>query len=182
MRRRPIQIFLSLSLLTVVISATGCGGGSKSANTTTTTTAATTTAAGTTTAPANTSAGLTTTTATSGGLGSIESAANCKSISDLAPAFEQALQGAGGNIQKELAVFQQFAAKTPADIRPDFETLAHAISKAADALKGVNLSNGKTPSAATLAKLASLSSEFNGPALKKAEANIQAWANKNCHS
>ncbi len=77
---------------------------------------------------------------------------------------------------------QDFASKTPSDIRPDFETLAAAFAKAASALKGVDVSSGKTPSAATLAKLTQLGTEFDSPALKKAEADIQAWAAKNCHA
>jgi hypothetical protein len=175
MRRRPFQILAPMFLLAVVISAAGCGGGGStsttSTTTTTTTTAAATTApATTTTAPAVTGSGL-------GGLASVE---NCKQLADLGQAFSSALQGASGNTQKELAVFQQFAAKTPSDIRPSFETIANALAKASTALKDVNTSGG-TPSAADLAKLSALASTLNGAQVKQAETKIQQWAAANCH-
>jgi hypothetical protein len=172
MRRRPFQILGSLFLLAVVISAAGCGGGGSKTTTTSTTT--TTTAAATVT---TTNASQTT---TGSGAGAIASVENCKQLANLGDAFSQALQGASGNVQKELAIFQEFAAKTPSDIRPSFEVIANALSKAAGALKGV--SAGGTPSAADLAKLAALSSTLNSPQIKQAETKIQQWAAANCHS
>ncbi len=181
MRRRPVRILAFVLVAVLVLAAAGCGGKKKSSTTTTTTTT-TAAAATTTTAAATTAATTTSSAATTSSLGSLASVANCKSLADLGTAFSSALQGAGGDVQKEVQVMQDFASKTPSDIRPDFETLAAALAKAADALKGVDLTGGKTPDAATLAKLAKLGTEFNTPALQKAEADIQAWAAKNCHA
>ena len=75
---------------------------------------------------------------------------------------------------------KEFADKTPADIRPDFQEVADAYAKIADALKGVDLSAGKTPSPEVLAKIVKLSSELDQAKLTKAETNISAWASKNC--
>jgi hypothetical protein len=181
MRRRPFQIVASLILLAAVISAAGCGGGGSKNTTTTTTTAAaaappTTTTTTTTPTPAQSTPATTTSTSSLGGLASV---ANCKQLANLGEAFSQALQGASGNVQKEMAIFQQFAAKTPSDIRPSFEVIANALSKASSALKGV--SAGGTPSAADLAKLSALASTLQGPEVKQAETKIQQWAAANCH-
>ena len=110
----------------------------------------------------------------------IASVENCKQLSDLGAAFSQAMQGANGDVQKQAELLQEFAAKTPSDIRPDFETMADALSKIADQLKGVDLTSGKTPDAATLAKLAKLGQEFSGTKFTQAMQHIQAWAAKNC--
>jgi len=189
MRRRQGQFLMIFLAAVLVVAAAGCGGKKKSSTTTTTaaaattsTAAATTAATTTTTAATTTAAGTTTSASSSNGLGSLASVENCKSLADLGTAFASALQGAGGDIQKETSIFQQFAAKTPSDIRPDFETIAAALAKAADALKGVNLTSGQAPDASALAKLNQLSTEFDSPAMKKAETDIQAWAAKNCHA
>ena len=176
MRRRSFQILGSLFLLAAVVSAAGCGGGGSKTTTTTTTT---TTAAAPPSTSTQTTQSTPATTAASG-LGGLASVENCKQLANLGEAFSQALQGASGNVQKELQIFQEFAAKTPSDIRPSFETLANALSKAAGALKDVQ--GGSTPSAADLAKLAALSSTFDSAEVKQAETKIQQWAATNCHA
>ncbi len=173
MRRRTTQTFGISLLLVLVLAAAGCGSKKSATTTTTTTTEATTTAAATTTTTSGT------TTAASG-LGSLASVANCKQLESLGTAFSSAMQGANGNVTKEAALLKQFADQTPADIRPDFETLASAFDQIAGDLKGVDLSSGQTPNASTLAKLAALGTQFSGAKFKKAETDITAWAQKNC--
>jgi hypothetical protein len=46
---------------------------------------------------------------------------------------------------------------------------------------GVDLSGGKTPAPATLAKLSQLSSTLNVQALTAASQHISTWAAANCH-
>ena len=176
MRRRSTQILGILLVLVVVLAAAGCG---KKKSTTTTTTTTTAAAADTTTTA--TAGGETTTTATSG-LGSLASAANCKQLSDLGQAFSSAFSGANGDVQKQAEVLKEFADQTPEDIRPDFQTLAAAFSKIADALKGVDLSSSSTPDAATLAKLMKLSSQFQDAKFQAAVQHIETWAANNCHA
>ncbi len=176
MRRRTIRIFAFSFLAVLVLAAAGCG--SKKSATTTTTTTATTTEAGATTTPATTTPAATT--SGGSGLGSLSSSANCQQLENLGTAFASAFQGANGDVKKEAALLKAFADKTPADIRPDFETLASAFDQIASDLKGVDLSGGKTPDAATLAKLATLSTQFTGAKFTQAAANISAWAQKNC--
>jgi len=157
----------------LVLMTSGCGGGGS--NNAANTTPSTTTAAGMTTS--------TMTTSTSGNnLGNLATAANCRQLADLGSQFAAAFAGTNKNIPAQAAVFQQFADKTPADIRPDFQTIAAAYSKIADALKGVDLSSGKTPSAAVLAKLAALSTQIDQAKLQKAETHISTWATQNCRA
>jgi hypothetical protein len=180
MRRRTTQILSILLVLVVVLAAAGCGGKKKTTTTTTTTVTATTNAATTTAETTTTTTSGTTTAASSSGLGAL--AANCKQLSDLGQAFSQAFQGANGDVQKQAAILKEFADKTPSDIRPDFETLANAYTQIAGALKGVDLSGGKTPDAATLAKLMALSQKFQNAQFQTAVQHIETWAAKNCHA
>jgi hypothetical protein len=176
MRRRSTQILSILLVLVLVLAAAGCGKKKSSTSTTTTTTESTTT----TTAATETTTTSSGTTTSAAGLGAL--AANCKQLSDLGTAFSQAFQGANGDVQKQAQVLKEFADKTPADIRPDFETLADAFTQIAGALKGVNLSSGQTPDAATLAKLMALSQKFQNAKFQAAVKNIEAWAANNCHA
>ena len=98
----------------------------------------------------------------------------------LGQAFSSAMTGANGDVKKEADLLKQFADKTPSDIRPDFETLAEAMEKIADAMKGVKV--GGTPDPASLAKLTQLATQLDSPKLTAAEQHIQTWAQNNCHS
>ena len=91
------------------------------------------------------------------------------------------MSGTGtADVKKTAELLKEFADKTPSDIRPDFEVVASAYAKIADALKGVSLKPGSTPDPAAIAKLTKLSSEIDTKALTKASADIGAWAQKNC--
>ena len=180
MRRRSTQILSILLVLVMVLAAAGCGKKKTTTTTTTTTVTQATTAASDTTTAETTTAASDTTTAASSGLGAL--AANCKQYQDLGQAFSQALQGAGGDVQKEAQIFKEFADKTPSDIRPDFETVADAFTQISGALKGVDLSSGKTPDASTLAKLMALSQKFQNAKFQAAVKNIETWAANGCHS
>ena len=70
--------------------------------------------------------------------------------------------------------------EVPSEIRGDVQTIADAFTKYANALKGVDLSSGQTPSAADLAKIQNALKSFNQAKLQAAEAHIQAWTQKNC--
>lgn len=165
---------LALVLSLTIVLAAGCGGKSKP---TATGTIGTTTSAETSTV----SATSTTTTGTSSGLANIATAANCTQLEGLALGLAQAISGSGTtDLNKIKTLLQQFAARTPSDIRPDFELVASAYAKVVDALKGVNLKSGKAPSATVIAKLTQLGSELNTAALQKANAHITAWAQSHC--
>ena len=171
--RKPFFILAVIALSGLVLFAAGCGGSKHK-------TAANAAATTTTTEKAATTA-TTATTSKSSGLSGLANAANCSQLAGLSTGFAQAMAGTGSSdVQKTAALLKQFADKTPADIRGDFEVVAAAYAKIAVALKGVNLSAGSTPDPAAIAKLTKLSSQIDTKALTKAYANIGAWAQKNC--
>jgi hypothetical protein len=188
MRRRPVQILAFLLLATAVLAAAGCGS-KKNASSATTTTSTEMTSTTEATTTDTTATDTTTTTTTSGtdtsaaaALGALASSGNCKSFADLGAAFSSALTGAGGDPQKEAQLFQQFVDQAPSDIKADMQVIADDFSKIADALKGVDLSSGKTPDPAALAKIAALQGSLDQQKLATAEQHITAWATANCHA
>jgi len=168
-----------LCALAIAVAA-GCGGGgNKDASGTTSAEAAATTEAVTTTAM---TAEADTTSSTVSNLSKLASAANCRQLAGLGTQLSQAFSGADSNdLQEQAKFFKNFADRTPEDIRPDFELVADAFTKIADALKGMNLQNGQTPSADAIAKLQKLSGEIDQKKLLAAQQHITAWVSNNCH-
>ena len=121
-------------------------------------------------------------TSASAAIAALASSGNCKSFADLGAAFSSALSGASGDPQKEAQLFQQFVDQAPSDIKADMQVIADDFSKIADALKGVDLSSGKTPDPAALAKIAALQGSLDQQKLATAEQHITAWATANCHA
>ena len=157
-----------LSLAVLAVLAAGCGGGGHKSTVTHTVTAAKSTSTATATVSASGLSGLATT-------------ANCKQLADLSSKFSNALQGTNSSdVKKTAALLKQFADKTPAEIRPDFQTVAADYAKIADALQGLNLKAGSIPDPKALAKLEKLGTEIDSAALAKAATNIGTWAQKNC--
>jgi hypothetical protein len=187
------MLALGLSLLAmVVIVAAGCGGGG-SKNTAATTEAATTeamtTEEATTTEAAATTEATTTeattteaTTTASSDLSGLASSGNCKELADLGQKFSSALSGAASSqdLKKEADLLKEFAAKTPQEIRPDFEVYADFVGKVADAYKGIT--PGQTPSPTQIAALQKLSTTIDQAKLTAASQHIAAWVQSNCHA
>ena len=179
MRRKPFTILAVIALSGLVLAAAGCGGSKHkaAANKATTTTQASATTTETTATTATTS-----TTSKPPSFSGLATAANCSQLAGLASSLAQAVSGTGGtDVTKTAALLKEFADKTPSDIRPDFEVVAAAYAKIAEALKGVNLKPGSTPDPAAIAKLTKLSSELDQTALQKAYTHIGTWAKKNCN-
>ena len=106
---------------------------------------------------------------------------NCRKFVQFATDFSQALSGTGDtDIQAAADEMNSFADEAPDDIKDDFKTLAEYYSKIADALDGVDLSSGQTPSADTIAKLAQLSQEIDATKAAEAGQNISTWTQANC--
>jgi hypothetical protein len=183
MQWKPARVTaLSLIALTTVVAA-GCGGSSKPSSTTTTTATPATTAAATTAAAATTSAAPATTPASTSpsSLGGLLSSGNCASLAGLEASVGAALAGtAPTDLSARAAVLEQFAAKTPTAIRPDFEIIASYYAKAIGALKGVSLSGGSTPSPSVIAKLAALGASFKSAQFTNALKAVEAWVESNC--
>jgi len=106
---------------------------------------------------------------------------NCRQFVKFASDFSQAMSGTGDTDIKQAAdEMQQFADEAPEDIRDDFKTLADYYSKIADALDGVDLSSGQTPSADVIAKLTQLSQEIDTQKATAAGQHISEWTQQNC--
>ncbi|HWB23081.1 MAG TPA: hypothetical protein VG652_09360 [Gaiellaceae bacterium] len=172
MRRQAITSSGVVLCAVLALLVAGCGGGGSSTSSTTTTTSSA--AAATTKKKA-----ATTTSAKLPDL-SILTSANCRQLLNISQSFAQAMEGSEQNLQKNAKLVQQFANKTPASIRPDFEVLAADWTKIATAMKGVNLSSLKAPNASVMARLVKLSSQLDTAKLTTASQHISAWAHANC--
>jgi hypothetical protein len=178
MRRTTVPALSLAVLASLLLALVGCGG-SKKASTTTTTAAS---APATTTAATTTEAAGTTTKTESSSVPSLASAANCKQLADLGAQYSKAITGAanGQDMKKTGQLLQEFAAKTPADIRPDFEVVAQAYAKLAGALG--DLKPGVASNAAALAKLQKLVAGLDTAKLTQATQHISKWVKQNCHA
>lgn len=206
MSRKPFVLMLAVMLTALALVAAGCGGGgdknasdepaTTQSDTTTTeeTTEETTTSTEetttteetteeTTTEAASTTEETTTeetTTTDGGGPTSFATAENCREFAESASKISEALSGTGtADMAKVAEIFKRFADAAPDDIKPDFQVLADAYGKIAEALKGVDLTSS-TPDPAALQKLQKLGSSIDQAALTKASQNIAAWAQNNC--
>ncbi len=181
MRKIAVRTIAGVVLLVAAaLAVAGCGGGSKSSApqpvtvTVAPTTPTTTTTEGTTTTPPTTSA-------TSGLSG------DCLQLAKQGQRLSQALGGlsagsAHADLGKAADAYKAFAAQAPAEIRSEFQTIAAAFAKFADAMKGIHLKTGQTPDASTLAKLQEASKSFSAADVLAAEHKIAAWATSHCHA
>jgi hypothetical protein len=176
MNRQAVRVLCAVALGGLVLAAAGCGGGKSS--TPTTATSETTTEA----ASMTTETTATTSTDTAGTVGALLSSKNCAQLVNASTSFSQAFTGAvsDSDLQKAEGLLKEFADKTPDEIRPDFEELASVYAKYAEALKGADLSSGKTPSPEVIARLQKLSTEIDQTKLAEASQHISAWIQKNC--
>ena len=178
MTRRLVTILAVLSIGGLVLIGAGCGGNdsSSTASETTATTTTPSTTEATTTEATDTSTSSTTTTSASS---DIASAANCQEFAQIGAKLSGAFTGTG-DTQQAKEFFDQLAANAPAEIQADFQTIADAYAKIADALQGYDASSGQVPSADVLAKLQALSTEIDQTKLTEASQNISKWATENC--
>jgi hypothetical protein len=178
MSRKPISIAVLMVLCALLLVAAGCGGKKKTESTT----APTATSAPPVVATDTTSTPPATTAASGGGGSTADCQSFAKAASQVGTQFSQALSGTGGaDISQASKAFATLADKAPDAIKGDFQTINDAFAKMAGALKGVDLSGGKTPDAATLAKLQQLGTEIDQTKLTKAETDISTWVTQNCH-
>lgn len=101
----------------------------------------------------------------------------CAELAGISARLQQALTGSG---ELNADAFDELADEVPEEIRDDYEVLAANFRELAEALEGVDLSGGQTPSAEDLAKLQELSQTFDDPDVQQAAENIEAWARESC--
>jgi ABC-type glycerol-3-phosphate transport system substrate-binding protein len=181
MRKMAVRKLMGAALLVAaVLAVAGCGGGSKSSAPAPPTV---TVGATTTTPPATTPATTTTTTSSSGGPTSLK---NCGSLTNFGQEFSKAISASAGSgvagLGAEADAFKTFANKAPAEIRDQLLIIGDALTKYAEALKGVDFKAGQVPSADTLAKLQAASKSISAPDVAAAGQKISAYVQAHCHA
>lgn len=175
-------IFFAVVATSLLLAVTACGSKSSSSSSATDTTTVTdTTAAATDTTPTDTA---TTDTSTTSSDTSGDVSKSCLNFAGAASKLGQALGTTGSSASSEdlKKYFDGLASKAPGDIKAAFQTLADAVAKYVDGIKGLNLKPGETPSAADLAKLQSAASSLSAAKVQAASTKISAWVKAGCHS
>ena len=165
-RRLAVMLLAALALL-----AAGCGGddgGDEAAGTTDTAIVEDDSSTETTDDDATT---------TSDG---IELEGECAEFAGLSAKLSQALGGSSSDLSSATEVFDELADQVPDEIRDDYEVLAANFRELAEALEGVDLTSGETPSPEVLAQLQEVTQSLDTPEVREATANIEAWAAENC--
>lgn len=191
MKLRTLALF---ALAALALAVAGCGGSDSSNSaaeatdtTTTEVTATDTTGVGESTTTEDTTMDETTSTdetstESTGGIGNLSG--ECLKLATVGAKYSEAIQqasGAGnGDLSQSTKIFEEFAKAAPEEIRADLQLIAKSIGTYAEALKGLDLSSGKAPTAEQIAKLEEISKSFNSADLQKASEHIQAWVTKNC--
>jgi hypothetical protein len=109
-------------------------------------------------------------------------------LAALSQKFSKAIASANpsgaGDVKAQITAtakaFEQFADEAPDAVKNDFKVFAAAFVSYGDALGGVDLNSGHTPSAADIAKLQAAATKLNSADLRKATTHLTAWAQKNC--
>ncbi len=193
MARRLVPLLVIASFALLVFAFAGCGGDDNGASgdttTTETTTTETTTTEDTTTDTETTETETETTTTEDEDTDTTETSAlgddfatseNCREFAEVGSRLSEAFTGAGSTDLDEASdAFAELTASAPAEIKDDFQVIADAYNKLADALQGVDLSS-TNPDPQALAKLAQASQELDQAKLTQASTNISTWAQENC--
>jgi hypothetical protein len=180
-----IRLFaLAAVAAALIVAAAGCGGSSSKSSSGATTTATTGGSYGG-TKTTGTSSGTSSGTGSSGSSGTSSGSASgiSKSCLDFAGATAKIGQALGANGKSDPETLKKYiealAAKAPSSIKADFQTMAEAFGKYADALKGVNL---QSPSPSDIQKIQKEIAGISTPKVQQAEKNISAWAQGGCKS
>jgi hypothetical protein len=187
--RVRVTLFVAVAAV-LLLAVTACGGSknsssSASSDTTTTATTSTTDTSSSSSDGTSTTTTSTTTTSTDNSSSSNNISKSCLNFASAASKLGQALASSGSPTADSESLkkyFEGLAGKAPSDIKASFQTLADAVAKYVDGIKGLNLKAGQTPSAADLAKLQTAAAAMSKPDVQAASNRIQAWVKAGCHS
>lgn len=104
----------------------------------------------------------------------------CTELAAIGAKIAQAAGAQGGDIGTSADYFAELADAAPDEIKDDLEVFAEEFGKFAEAIAGIDLSGGTTPSAEDLAKIQEATAAFEDPRIQEASTNIEAWAQENC--
>jgi hypothetical protein len=171
----------ALLIAVLALVAAGCGGSSsdEASSDTETTVATETTATDDTTAMEDTTATTDDSeTSTDIDLGNLSG--ECAQFAGISSKLAQSLGGQDANIEDAAKAFDDIADQVPDEIKDDYQVIAENFSKIAEALKGVDLTSGQTPSPEALAKLQELSKSMDSAEVQQASQHIEAWVQEHC--
>lgn len=104
----------------------------------------------------------------------------CTELAAIGAKIAQAAGAQGGDLDTSAEYFAELADAAPDEIKDDLEVFAEEFAAFAEAIAGVDLSGGTTPSADDIAKIQEATAAFDDPRIQEASANIEAWAQENC--
>ena len=168
----------ALLIAVLALVAAGCGGSSSneaSSDTETTVATETTETMATEDTTATTADSETSTDIDLGNL-----SGECKQFAGISSKLAQSLSGQDANMEDAAKAFDDIAEQVPDEIKDDYQVIADNFSKIAEALKGVDLTSGQTPSPEALAKLQELSKSMDSAEVQQASQHIEAWVQKHC--
>lgn len=169
MRLLTIAVVLALALV-----GAGCGGGDEASSDTETVVTETTTEDTTTDETATEDETETD--------GSSFASGDCAELiaasTQLSSAFGAA--GSSGDLEDVSAIFDEFAANAPDEIREDLEILAAAYAEYFDVLSDIDITSGETPSPEALAALQEAMASIDQAEVTAASERLAAWSTENC--
>jgi len=104
----------------------------------------------------------------------------CAELAQLGAKLSQSMAGQGSDLEDASKFFDELAGQVPDEIKGDYEVIAKNFKKIAEALKGVDLQSGQTPSPEQAAKLQQALTSINNNEVQQATQHIEAWAKANC--
>lgn len=110
----------------------------------------------------------------------VELSGKCAEFADISTRIGESLSGDTANLDEAADLFDEIADEVPDEIREDYQVIADNFSKIAEALEGVDLTSGETPSPEALAKLQEVTASMDSAEVQQASENIQAWVEENC--
>jgi hypothetical protein len=176
MRGTAFRTIALAAIAVLLLAAAACGSGDDESAADTQAAAASTTDDG----AATTAAADTTSDDGSDDTPSFEGSKDCVELAQLGAKVSEALGGTGADTEKTKEFLDEFADKAPDEISDDFQVIADAYSKIADAIADANVKPGETPDPEALAKLQSVATELDQTKLAEANTNITAWVSENC--
>jgi hypothetical protein len=109
--------------------------------------------------------------------------ADCLGFAGIGAKISEAMGGANGgtaDMSKTMELFDQLVASAPDEIKDDLQVIADGVGTLAEAMKGIDLTSGATPSADDLAKMQKALASVDSAKLQAASQNVEAWAKDNC--
>lgn len=104
----------------------------------------------------------------------------CAELAQLGAKLSQSMAGQDADLEDASRFFDELAGQVPDEIKGDYAVIAKNFKKIAEALKGVDLQSGKTPTPDQAAKLQQVVASLDNAEVQKATQHIEAWAQANC--